>query len=82
MAREIKLNWAGLFAGAIGLYVTVWLFTIDVWMLRLWKISSPEFKHSIISVWKYPSPSYFNLETEAFSTYISFLQPSQSPPYF
>jgi len=42
MPRAIKFHQAGLFAGAIGLYVTVWLFMTDICMLSL-KMSRPDF---------------------------------------
>jgi len=40
-------NGVGLSAGAKDLYATVWLFKIDVCMLRFRKMSSPDFKHPI-----------------------------------
>ena len=85
--QRLNSSCAVLSAGEIGLYVTVWLLTKDVCMLRLRKISRPDFKHSIISsfsspLWKYPSPSYVYFETETFSSYASFLKPSQNPSSF
>ena len=52
MPEQLNSNWQGLSAGAKDLYVTVWLFTMDVCMLRFWKISSPDFltHHYCLSV--------------------------------
>jgi len=70
MARKINSSCLGLSAGAIGLCVTVWLFTTDVCMLRLRKIYRPDLKHfSIYSsspMWKYSSHSKLFLDPEPF----------------
>jgi len=58
MARAIKFQLAGLSDRATGIYVTVWRFTSDVWMLLLRKKSRHDSKLSIITLWKYASTSY------------------------
>ena len=82
--EQLNSSWAGLSAGAKSLYVTVWLFTIDVWMLRLRKMSRTDFKHSItyspsFPFWKYPSPYCVSPGTESFFlTYGSFLNQNRT----
>ena len=48
MPELLNSSSAELSASAIGIYVTVRLFTTDVYMLHLKNISRPEFEHTLI----------------------------------
>jgi len=57
------------------------VFTTDVWVLLLRKVSSPDFKYSIISLWNYPLLTSF-ASRQPFWTCASLLNSSQTPSFF